>query len=373
MSMTQKERFMAALRGQQPDVVPVAPLIHRRFADKVVGRTDWRAVFEVHRMIGSCHHRGPIGTGWTAVMPDGWHMDGRLVAEDGPRKEVLQTMHTPQGDLTSRFVSGFAPDDPIITVSVAPLVKDPEHDWDVYRAFHEKRLEGFRGFDHRQADEAFEVMGEDGVPSVCACCALTHVGGARGMQNMLYDLVDYPAMMEGVCGVLMDVIEKGIESFLESRSEVLFLDICWATGADMGPEMFSRWCLPEVRRVTDMVHARPGKYIGLYTLGKIRKLLPMLVDAGVDYIETFEPNQGDITLAEAKKLYGGRTCLMGNFDCVVLARGTEDEARAEARRCLNEAMGGGRYVMVTGDEVPADTKMENLRAMVETVEEFGRY
>jgi len=36
-------------------------------------------------------------------------------------------------------------------------------------------------------------------------------------------------------------------------------------------------------------------------------------------------------------------------------------------------MEGGGYVMVTGDEVPADAKIENLRVMVETVEEFGRY
>ncbi len=64
---------------------------------------------------------------------------------------------------------------------------------------------------------------------------------------------------------------------------------------------------------------------------------------------------------------------MGNFDCVILAFGTVEDARKETLRCLNEGMEGGGYVMVTGDEVPADAKIENLRAMVETVEEFGRY
>jgi hypothetical protein len=36
--MTKKERFMTALRLGVPDVVPVAPLIHHRFAHKVLGR-----------------------------------------------------------------------------------------------------------------------------------------------------------------------------------------------------------------------------------------------------------------------------------------------------------------------------------------------
>jgi uroporphyrinogen decarboxylase len=123
----------------------------------------------------------------------------------------------------------------------------------------------------------------------------------------------------------------------------------------------------------ELVKQVPGKYLGLYTLGHIRELLPLLVDAGVHFIETFEPNQGDITLAEAKAKYGDRICLMGNFDCTLLAFGTPEQAREETRRCLREAMPGGGYVLVTGDEVPADAKLENLKAMVETVEEEGRY
>jgi uroporphyrinogen decarboxylase len=116
-----------------------------------------------------------------------------------------------------------------------------------------------------------------------------------------------------------------------------------------------------------------GKFVGLYTLGRIREVLPMLVESGVDFIETFETNQGDITLAEAKRLYGDRVCVMGNFDCVVLARGTVAEAREETRRCLEEGMEGGGFVLVTGDEVPADARWDNLKAMVEVAEERGVY
>jgi uroporphyrinogen-III decarboxylase len=100
----------------------------------------------------------------------------------------------------------------------------------------------------------------------------------------------------------------------------------------------------------------------------------MFADAGVHFVETFEPNEGDITLGEAKKLHGKKFCIMGNFDCVLLARGTVQEARAETRRCLREGMSApGGFVLVTGDEVPADAQLDNLKAMVETVEKYGRY
>jgi uroporphyrinogen decarboxylase len=217
------------------------------------------------------------------------------------------------------------------------------------------------------------MMGEEGMPSVGLGPAYTSLASRRGMEGIMLDLYDYPDLMEELFEVERQIMEKHVEAYVASPSEVAWLDICWATGSNLGPKMFERWALPDVVRSMEKVRGVPGKYLGLYTLGKIRDLLPMFVDAGVHFVETFEPNQGDITLAEAKKLYGDKFCIMGNFDCVILAFGTVEDARKEARRCLNEGMEGGGYIMVTGDEVPADAKIENLRAMVETVEEFGRY
>jgi len=370
--MTPRQRFLAAVRGETPDMVPVAPLIHCRFAHKILGRTDWRAVFEVHRMIGSVHHRGPIGVGLRFEMPDGWQVQRELIEKAGARKVTRVSMHTPGGTLTSQEVSGFAPDDPIITTWREHLVKGPE-DWEIFRSYQKKAMENCRGYSLDMVEEACRVMGEDGVPSVGTACPLASIGAARGMQDMIYDLVDHPHLMKSVWEVLMRQTEKSLEGFLASSSEVAWYDICWATGANLGPELFRKWTQPGIERVVELVHSRPGKYIGLYTLAKVRELIPMWVDAGVDFIETFDPNQGDITLEEANRLYGDRVCLMGNFDCVVLARGTVEDARAETLRCLQEGMEGGGYVMVTGDEVPADAKLDNLKAMVETVQEHGRY
>ncbi len=99
----------------------------------------------------------------------------------------------------------------------------------------------------------------------------------------------------------------------------------------------------------------------------------MFADAGVHFVETFEPNEGDTTLAEAKRLYGERMCLMGSFDCTLLALGAPEDARRETLRSLREGMERGGHVLITGDEAPADTRWENLRAMVETAAERGRY
>ena len=96
------------------------------------------------------------------------------------------------------------------------------------------------------------------------------------------------------------------------------------------------------------------------------------MECGPHFIQHFDV-LGDCDLAEVKRTFGRRTSIVGNYSPVVLARGTLDDARREARRCLDAAMAGGGYVMSTSDEVPADAKLDNMKAVVEYVDAHGRY
>ena len=371
--MTRKERFMAAVKGETPDVVPVAPLIHARFADRVLGRSDLASIFEVHRMLGSTHHRGPLSIDITSELPEGYAVEWREVgrASDGT-VESEELIRTPGRTLKRRRLSGMIPDDPLVGKSVEYPVKTVE-DWKVMLDYRQQWLDGITGADTTRVQEAIGFMGNEGIAGVGICGAYTTLGDVRGMQEFIMDLVDHPDLMDELFALDRRMLRAYVEAFVVSPAEVGWLDICWATGSNLGPELFERWAFPDVLEAMDVVRDVPGKYLGLYTLGRIRKLLPMLVDAGVDFIETFEPNEGDISLGEANRLYGDRTCLMGNFDCMILSFGGIEDARKEALRCLEEGMAGGGYVMATADEVPADAKLDNLKVMVETVEKHGRY
>lgn len=371
--MTKKQRFLAAVRGDTPDMVPVAPLIHSRFAHEVLGRHDWRAVFDVHQMVGSVHHRGPIGVGVASSLPDGYGHESREIERSADGRIVTEIIiRTPKRTMRGKNIQGMIPHDPLVSKTVDYPVKSPE-DWRAFMDLRQHWLANTKGPAVGHLKEVVEVIGEEGMPSVGLGPAYTALANVRGMAEFMMDLHDYPYLMDELFEVERQIMEKSVEAFIAAPTEVAWLDICWATGSGLGPKLFERWALPDVVRAMDKVRDVPNKYLGLYTLGRIRHLMPMFADAGVNFVETFEPNEGDISLGEAKKLYGSKMCLMGNFDCLVLARGSVEDARAEARRCLREGMEGGGYVLATADEVPTDTKMDNLKAMVETVQEHGRY
>jgi len=299
--MTKKKRFLAAVRLETPDVVPVAPLIHQRYANQVLGRWDWKAVFEVHQMIGSVHHRGPIQIDAPSSLGDGYDSEVREIERSADGRSVSRwTIRTPKRTMHGRIVAGIIPHDPLVSKTVEYPVKSPE-DWRAYLELRQQWLANMEepAMDHLR--HIVEVMGEEGMPSVGLCPAYTALASVRGMAEFMMDLCDYPDLMDELFEVERQIMEKSVEGFLTAPTEVAWLDICWATGSNTGPDFFRRWAQPDVERAMAKVQGTKDKYLGLYTLGRIRKLLPMLADAGVNFVETFEPNEGDITLAEAKK------------------------------------------------------------------------
>jgi len=367
--MSKKERFLTAVQLGVPDMVPVAPLIHNRFAYRVLGCTGWRPVFEVHRMIGSIHFRGPLSVGWDVEWDSGYGEGSFLLHRAGRRTVHQHIIKTPIGTLSSKTVSGMIPHDPMVSKTVEYFIKTPE-DYRIYKAYLEELLRRARP-NFVDVEEAVELMGEEGMPNIGLSSAFNQLGDARGMYHFLGDLYRMPEMIRNVMESLHLVKEKQVEAFLDSLSEVLYYDVCWAF--DMSPRHFREWVLPELKRVVRQVRRVENKYIGFYFLGKMKAIMPRIMESRPHYVETFETLGGDLSLREAKKLYGKEVCIMGNYDPVTLAHGTPEEARREALRCLEEGMDGGGYVMVTGDEVPGDTRMENLKIMVKTVEEHGRY
>jgi uroporphyrinogen-III decarboxylase len=192
----------------------------------------------------------------------------------------------------------------------------------------------------------------------------------RDSAQFVMDLMDMPDRMQGLHEKMRRRTALSLEAFSASDADVVVFDIAWASTSLISPALCERFVLPEACAAVESL--APGKRIVFFTSGRIRDVLPMLADAGPHGIQHLDV-LGDCDLAEVKQTFGGRFCLMGNYNPVALARGSIGQAQAEARRCLEAAMAGGGYIITTSDEVPADAKLENMRAVVDLVAEEGRY
>ena len=56
-----------------------------------------------------------------------------------------------------------------------------------------------------------------------------------------------------------------------------------------------------------------------------------------------------------------------------MLRGTPQDVVRAAKKAIDDAKEGGRFILSTGDQCGRDTPDENLQAMVETARTYGRY
>ena len=64
---------------------------------------------------------------------------------------------------------------------------------------------------------------------------------------------------------------------------------------------------------------------------------------------------------------------MGNVDPVkVMWMGKKEDILRESKKCIDAAKEGGKYMLCTGCEIPRDTSLENIKALFEAADKYGR-
>lgn len=367
--MTHKERLLTAIDRGVPDQVPVTWELVYRFALAATGRTDWRAMCDAHRMIGSSIFNlqgvGPI----LRMSPrPGYGMQYRKIGEEAGWTVDEEVVTVPGKTLPSRLKRGGIPGDPLTAKRIEYFVKS-RNDYQVvaeYVAEMARTAEPDVSLSH----QAYDYVGDDGVVNFWVGDPLYYLAKMRQTDEFILDLLEVPELIHQTLAPIQELKDREVATFNASAAEVLIYDVCWASTSLLNPKLVREFVIPAARRAVEMT--APGKWIGFFTSGRIRDVLPDLVECGPSFIQHFDC-LGDCDLAEVKRTFGDRICIEGNLNPVILAHGTVEEAQREALRCLREAAEGGGYIMSTSDELPSDAKMENLQAVVQTVAEHGKY
>lgn len=87
-----------------------------------------------------------------------------------------------------------------------------------------------------------------------------------------------------------------------------------------------------------------------------------------------EDPAGDNTLQDAKECFGETMCLLGNLDHIHFLKTASPQEVAEKTRAIMEiGKPGGHYIFSTSDFLEKGTPLENIKAMIDSAREAGRY
>jgi hypothetical protein len=82
---------------------------------------------------------------------------------------------------------------------------------------------------------------------------------------------------------------------------------------------------------------------------------------------------GDTDMIQAGEVLGGHSCLKGNVPASLTAFGTKDEVLTYCRRLIETLGRRGGFILSSGCSLPSNARTENVRALFEAAEEWGRF
>lgn len=160
----------------------------------------------------------------------------------------------------------------------------------------------------------------------------------RGFSQGLTDLIIYPEYVER----LLDMMEQHYTDFIEMCGKygahgIEFPDdLGTQTDLLISPKLFQKFFKPRYARMADKAH-QLGMHFIVHSCGNIGKLIPDLIEAGVDALQLDAPDQTGLdVLAE---LAGGKIAFFNVVDTQkVLPAGSREEIEAYAK-LMKEKLG----------------------------------
>jgi uroporphyrinogen-III decarboxylase len=257
--------------------------------------------------------------------------------------------------------------------TVEPLIK-AWADYEVYLSYIAEWLDHVRVAESEQVKVMVEEIGDEGVSTWW----MTHTyyqyfWVLRSVQEYLLDFHDVPDLMKQVLETTQKMNQRYLEAFNRSRCQAMVCNLAGASTCIVSPQFFREWVLPELKMLT--ANAAEDKFVGFHLTGKLRDILPIIIEAEPDFVLRFGSPRfgGDCWLREAKAGYGDRIYLMGGYDPHVFTLGTLDDVRDEAIHCIDEAAAGGGYILANTDCIPEGARLSDVKAMVDIVRSYGRY
>ncbi len=170
---------------------------------------------------------------------------------------------------------------------------------------------------------------------------------------------------------------KRVKDYLSSKPQPdeIVLQGSSSSMSVISPSIFKKYNLPFIKDATKLCK-EAGVISHLHVCGKSREVVEIVYDeTDLDVVEPLErPPSGNVDLMAIKRKFGDKLALKGNVNTFeTMLRGTVEDVKREAKWCIDVAAEGGGFVLATGDQVPRDTPDENIFALVETAERYGKY
>jgi hypothetical protein len=369
--MTERERLLAVLEGRTPDRTPwYADLSWWRLARE----TDGTLAPRYQGDAGYLTMHREAGAGIYLFAPMQWHeshdgtVAGTTTTSAANPLDVVTTIETPFGVL--RSVSRRLPES-ATSAYVEHFVKGPADLLAVRHFFEHRAFEadytGWAATDERWGDDGLAFV----LSPICTSGLQTLITRWAGIETVARLAADCPDELARTVGAMEEADDGIFRILCDGPGRVVEFPEN-LSGEVTGGRLMRRYAMPCWRRRIAQLHGA-GKKVGIHNDGTLRQSLPLLVEAGFDFIESVTPAPvGDMTMEEMRAVVGADVVLIGGVPGAMLSPLTDDATfDAFVRDVLRSCPVGTAFVLAVADQAPPDARFERIARVREIVDRDG--
>ncbi len=199
----------------------------------------------------------------------------------------------------------------------------------------------------------------------------------RGMEQFLMDLALNPEAAQLIIDRALDIYLNIYAMFLREIGPYVQVvetadDLGTQRSLLISPDTYRTFFKPAQTRLNTLIKDyAPQARIFFHCDGAITKLIPDLIEAGIEILNPVQPSAKGMESADLKRQFGDHLIFHGAVDQKP-QEGTEDDVRAEVRRRIDALAPGGGYVLSTSNVI-VDPPLENIVAIFNEAHSYGRY
>jgi uroporphyrinogen decarboxylase len=201
----------------------------------------------------------------------------------------------------------------------------------------------------------------------------------RGTENFLMDMALRPEFAQALLGKVTTAINNLLQLAMQTAGKWFDLvelpgdDYAGNAGTIISPAMFRKFIQPCLARLIKTIKEHNSETrVMLHSDGAIAKLLPDILNLGVDVLHPLEPLLAtDISAVKAS--FGDKVTFLGGIDISHAMPGSRDQIIAEAKLRIQQLAPGGGYILAPSNHLQADVSPENVVTLFEVAHEFGKY
>lgn len=349
-----REKFFQTLMHNDTGYVPfyfdLCPLLYEKFKEKT-GRCDYKEYYKMPMRF--CHAQSSIRT------EDNVHY-AKYHPDAGPEVSYSEWGIGIRQGSVAHFVQMLHPMKNFKTLEEINEYKFPHFEKDYL--WEKLKL---KVYEHKTKDTVvFASMG---------ATVFEHAWGLRSMEELYCDMYEKPDMANVLFDRIVEYKLLMAEKYVTCGVDGIQFgdDIASQLNLMMSPDMWREYLKPRLKKIIDKVkQLNPDILIEYHSDGNIEKVIPELIECGIDILNPVQPECMDPY--RIKQEYGDRLSFRG---CVgtqtTMPFSDKNEVYSLCIDIIKKVGKNGGLILSPSHVLEPEVPWENIEAFVEAIEQYN--